>query len=468
MARAETALRDRLQTLARLAHRLDRRERVIRSLETCGRWGAWASPLPIVVGTLAALGFVPASPWLPLVGYGILVMVAGAVAALSNRAAPQRLLLAADERYENDELLSTAYEELSRGGGTRFREALGKAAAEAATAVKPKHVFPLSAGRRAGLPALVAAAAAALILLSPILVPSLPTGPGLGAELADHGSRLAARAESAGDEETAEIARRLEQLGERLQERGPDAETERMARSLRSWVEEKVGALARTRTPGGTQHSQRLAEAESLLDAYLTGRGSGGGEGGQTLAAPMPGGEESEVGAGDAGEADAGEADPGAERSGLRDTGSGDPGAGSTPEAGEGTEGTNEAEAGEGSGPMSRPGAGPGSGGDGVSPEGGGGDADGDGGREDRGQSPPSHLPSEVRDGESIRLFMRRLADLAESSMEDREIRRSYERAVEEAMNRQHVPPAAEALVRDYFVIIGISPQGSSDEPTER
>lgn len=496
-----------VSSLDQLAARLIRRARAIRVLRSVGLVGAYGGAIVAALLLAVAAGIVRIDPWQLLGLYGAAVAVGGIVAGFGFRKSRSRALLDADLAYETEELLSTAYGELRYRPHSPFTKSIAAQAAGAAQSIIPSRVYSSRRIRPLTVPAalfMIAATAIGMGWIAPAA--SVPVGNERAAQLLEElGSRMAAEAAPQNDSGSREVARELQELGERLSGNGLDEQTRERARELLPRIEEQVDSLARSSLPDATQHSQELAEAEDMIRGLL-GRGNenrneltiatpGSGSGNTSPDESVPG-EGSGSGGGNRtpDEAEAEQSSEPGDRAGEARNRRSPDGSGRPRDIPYGAEGGNSAgrrsgdtgsaqlDEGEGgtAGRSGNSGGGP-RGADSPSSTGagerpGGGAAAGaaagstsEGSGEELENRLPeraaSRLESDVREGEVLRLYVRRLAERAESNLPDANISQEYQTAIESAIGRQQVPARAESLVRDYFVVLGITRQNRQDQP---
>lgn len=476
--------------LEALALRLIRRARAIRVLRFAGIVGAYGAAIMAALLLSLVLGLLSIDPWSLLASYGAALLTAALIAVVLFRKSRARALLDADRAYGTEELLSTAYGELRRRPTSPFTRSIGRQAARVAAEVIPSRVYSAKPVRPAAIPAvlfLVALSAVAMGWIAPAT--TVPVQNRNAAQMLEElGSRLAAEAQGENSSTTRELARDLEELGDQMSGQGLDKEERDRARRMLPRIEEQVDSLSRSSLPEANRQSEQLANAQDLVKGLLRQGGenmtelnvASAGRTGGTMSTDRNGTSPgSGSGDGEATEADGARAEapdrsgsgsanePGASRQGMSSLPY-DGQAGQREPGDQGGDGSARLDRGRGGAPGSsgspsagsaQPGNSPGGGaGAGTAPDQSGSGEEGEQQLEPRSsEGAASRLDGELGDGEVMRLYVRKLAERAESELPNREITEQYQSAVESAVGRQQVPPRAERLVRDYFVLLGVS-----------
>ena len=197
----------------------------------------WHRFVPLPIGPLGRGGFSPATS----------VLSGAVIIALGSRADPMGLLIRADRTLKLQERLSTAYEFLRNSSSHPLRSIVLQEAARVARSVSPFRVIPATTPRTLRwTPFLLLALILVLMVDFSGVLPTALIGrderpnPELfeqGEKLERLGKRLETEARQRGLERSLEAARRMQNLGQRLQhERVNEREAMARVNSLSEYV----------------------------------------------------------------------------------------------------------------------------------------------------------------------------------------------------------------------------------------
>jgi len=264
----------KLRQLATLARMLEMRLR----LKRCFHYAAATLAVALGASLLATVATVAFALDLPLVrlvtiAVGVAVVVA-LLAAAATRIDPARLLIDADRAYQTKSLLISGYQFGEEPAATSaseqaFREAVIGQAETRSKSVKPEEVYPFE------LPRMASTAAALFVALAIGLVLELsgwfdqiaPPVVEQAIAIEDAGQRLAERANE--NEALRDLADEMQRLGQALrQNQIPGDEARRRIEELGQEIEEQIRNLERTR-PFETQEQELPPQAEETVRRAL-------------------------------------------------------------------------------------------------------------------------------------------------------------------------------------------------------
>lgn len=249
---SEEILQRTARTLLRREHWVRRRNLLLHALFVglclCLGLIIWHRFMPLPIGRLVELG-------LACLALSALVAV---IIGLRSRADPMEVLIRADRTLKLKERLSTAYELAAHPNSHPFRSIVIQEAARVARSVNPFRVIPATTPRTLRwIPFLLLAMLLILVVDLEVILPTALVGsdegphPALyeqGQKIERLGKRLETEARLRGLERSLEAARRMQSLGQRLQnEKINDREALARVNSLSDYVrnlEEELRKMA--------------------------------------------------------------------------------------------------------------------------------------------------------------------------------------------------------------------------------
>jgi hypothetical protein len=276
------------QRLGRLVGDLVRARRRQQTFSLACEAVLW-SLVAAVLATLAQRLWLPDAP---IVWASAACLCLGLSATLTltwwRRPDPLRVAIAADIQLRMKQRLSTAWERVAQGRSDELTERLAERAFRARLPTRPSFVFPLRWGAAA---ALTPIAALALVLVATFELQPIEHNVVLvvdeqvvaeGALLGEHGRRLEAKARRGALGRAERQARRMQQLGERMQSGllsrpealdrlnalGEDLDRERLA-ALREGIQSAAPALRVRQLPSPRGGAAGIADLRSALERLL-------------------------------------------------------------------------------------------------------------------------------------------------------------------------------------------------------
>ena len=263
--------RDRTPLLSGLTHALEMRWRLLVLAERAV--DAVAVGLAVALGTLVVdVVFALDLPIMRIMALAIGVgAAAGLVQAALVRRTPARFLVDADRIYGLKSLLVSGFEFGStapREDAERsaFQELVTEQAEAASTEIEPAKVYPWSTPRRSGVVAALVVALGILLILDASAWFDRPAPPYAAEAVAlrDAGRRLADRAE--GNEELRQLAEEIQRLSEEAERGGIDPEeARRRIDRLSERVEQQMRNLGRTPPFEYDEEAQMPPETEETV-----------------------------------------------------------------------------------------------------------------------------------------------------------------------------------------------------------
>ncbi|MFP4376532.1 MAG: hypothetical protein ACLFP4_05770 [Spirochaetales bacterium] len=236
-----------------------------------------------MLATVATIAFTLELPLVRLVTIAVGMAIAAALlAAAATRIDPARLLIDADRRYETKSLLISGYQfgnepAVATHEEQAFRDAVIEQAEKRSNGVKPEEVYPFAMPRMASTAAalFVALAIGMVLELSGWFDQVAPPVTEQSIAIEDAGQRLAERATD--NEALRELAEEMQRLGQALRENQiPGDEARRRIEELGRDIEEQIRNLERTR-PFETEEQELPPRAEETVRRALE-RGMSRGE----------------------------------------------------------------------------------------------------------------------------------------------------------------------------------------------